>query len=348
MRKEGEGDVNRRRETGFGLAALAWALLLGAGSCRAPERAPAYALVVHGGAGTIRKAEMSPEEEAQIRAALTGALERGKTILSSGGSSLDAVEAVVRALEDDPRFNAGKGAVFNHEGVNELDASIMDGATGKAGAVAAVHRVKNPVVLARAVMEQSKHVLLVVDGAESFAKACGVELVDPSYFYTEARWKALQKALEKDAAVAAARSKEHGTVGAVALDLKGHLAAATSTGGLTDKRFGRVGDSPIVGDGTYADDATCAVSCTGTGEYFMRAVAAYDVAARMRYGHASVGEAATAVIARIGAAGGDGGLIALDGRGRFAMPFNTEGMYRGYLDGKGRPVVLLFKGELAP
>jgi beta-aspartyl-peptidase (threonine type) len=339
--------VSQRKRLGAGFAVLASALLLGGSSCGGPEKAPAFALVIHGGAGTIRKAEMPPGEEAEIRAALAAALERGASVLRSGGSSLDAVEAVVRTLEDDPHFNAGKGAVFNHEGVNELDACIMDGATGKAGAVAAVHRVKNPILLARAVMERSKHVLLVGDGAEAFAKACGVELVAPAYFYTEARWKSLQRALERDAAArgSAPASKEHGTVGAVALDIKGHLAAATSTGGLTDKRFGRVGDSPIVGDGTYADDATCAVSCTGTGEYFMRSVAAYDVAARMRYGHASVGRAAADVIGKIGAAGGDGGMIALDGRGRLAMPFNTEGMYRGYLDGRGKPVVLLYGDE---
>ena len=339
--------MSRGKRLGAGFVALASALLLGGSSCRAPEKAPAFALVIHGGAGTIRRADLSPAEEAQIRGALTVALERGASVLRSGGSSLDAVEAVVRTLEDNPRFNAGKGAVFNHEGVNELDACVMDGATGRAGAVAAVHRVKNPVTLARAVMEKSPHVLLVGDGAEAFARACGVELVDPSYFYTEARWKALQKKLESDAARSgsAPPSKEHGTVGAVALDVKGHLAAATSTGGLTDKRFGRVGDSPIVGAGTYADDATCGISCTGTGEFFIRGVAAYDVAARMRYGHATVDRAASDVIAKIGAAGGDGGLIALDGRGRLAMPFNTEGMYRGYLDDRGEPVVLLYGDE---
>ena len=293
--------------------------------------------VIHGGAGVVR-AELTPEREKAARAGLEQALKAGYSVLKSGGSSVDAVSAAIVILEDNPEFNAGKGAVFNHDGRNELDASIMDGATRKAGAIANVHRVKNPILLARAVMEKSEHVMLIDEGAEQFAKAVGIELVDPKYFYTERRWQALQKALEDERtkAVDPAKTPHHGTVGAVALDVHGNLAAGTSTGGMTNKRFGRVGDSPIIGAGTYADER-CAVSATGWGEYYIRATAARDICARVEYGKQPVAKAADAVVMDVvPKLGGDGGVIALDAKGNFATPFNTDGMYRGWVDRDGK------------
>ena len=295
-------------------------------------------LVIHGGAGVIRK-NLTPEKEKLVRADLEVALDAGYAVLKAGGSSLDAVSRVIVVLEDSPRFNAGKGAVFNHDGVNELDAAIMDGATLRAGAVAAVHRVKNPILLARAVMEKSPHVMLIGDGAEAFAKSVGIELVDPSYFRTEERWQELQDALKAESAKQAStvdRAVHYGTVGAVALDKDGRLAAATSTGGITDKRWGRVGDSPIIGAGTYAD-AHCAVSATGWGEFYIRANAAHDICARVEYAKKSVTEAAREVVMDvIPKLGGNGGVIALDADGNFATPFNTDGMYRGWVDRDGK------------
>jgi len=260
-------------------------------------------------------------------------------VLKSGGSSLDAVEKTIVVLEDSPRFNAGKGAVFTHEGVNELDAAIMDGATLRAGAIAGVHRVRNPILLARAVMEKSPHVMLTGDGAEAFAKTVGITLVDPSYFRTDERWRQLQEALkaeEKKQASALGRAIHYGTVGAVALDREGRLAAGTSTGGMTNKRWGRVGDSPIIGAGTYAN-AHCAVSATGWGEYYIRATAAHDICARVEYAKQPVAKAAHDVVMDvIPKLGGDGGVIALDSDGNFALPFNTDGMYRGWVDRDGK------------
>jgi isoaspartyl peptidase/L-asparaginase-like protein (Ntn-hydrolase superfamily) len=289
-------------------------------------------IAVHGGAGTVNRARMTERRERDFRAALTNALNAGHAVLANGGTSLDAVVAAVLVLEDSPLFNAGRGAVFNAAGRHELDAAVMDGATSRAGAVAAVRRVKNPVLAARAVMERTPHVLLVGAAADRFAGRAGVPLVASDYFSTPARAVALARARANAAATAADR---HGTVGAVALDRAGNLAAATSTGGYTNKLPGRVGDTPLVGAGTYAENATCAVSATGTGELFMRTVAAHDVAARMRYQGASLREAASAALERVTALGGDGGLIAVDSAGNVAMPFVSEGMYRGTaIDGR--------------
>jgi beta-aspartyl-peptidase (threonine type) len=295
-------------------------------------------LVIHGGAGVI-KSEMTPEKEKQVRADLEAALKAGNDVLKSGGSSLDAVTKAILVLEDSPQFNAGRGAVFTHEGKNELDSAIMDGATLRAGAIAGVHRVKNPVLLARAVMEKSPHVFLVGDGAEAFAKTVGIELVEPKYFRTEQRWQQLQEALKaerKQQASALGRMIHYGTVGAVALDQAGHLAAATSTGGMTNKRWNRVGDSPVIGAGTYAN-ARCAVSATGWGEYYIRAVAAHDICARVEYANKPIAQAAKDVVMDvIPKLGGDGRVIALDSDGNFATPFNTDGMYRGWIDRDGK------------
>lgn len=319
--------------------ALAALLYAGAAMSATPIR-----LVVHGGAGTMSRAELTPEREAAIRADLERALRAGHAVLAKGGASLDAVTKAVVVLEDSPYFNAGKGAVFNHDGVNELDASIMDGATRKAGAVAGVRRVKNPILLARAVMEKSAHVMLVGDGAEAFGRSVGVELVEPSYFRTEERWEQLRKALEAEKKPRAALepAAHFGTVGALALDRAGHLAAATSTGGMTNKRWGRVGDSPIIGAGTYAN-GQCAVSGTGWGEFFIRAAVAHDICARVAYRGDSIEAAAKAVVMDVvPALGGDGGVIALDARGNYAMPFNTQGMYRGTIDADGKVTIAIF------
>ncbi len=309
--------------------------------------APPIRLVIHGGAGTMSRTELSAEREQAIRADLERALRAGHAILAKGGTSLDAVTKAVVILEDSPYFNAAKGAVFNAEGKNELDASIMDGATRKAGAVAGLHRVKNPILLARAVMEQSKHVMLIGDGAEVFAKSVGIELVDPKYFRTEERWKQLKEAQAKERASASVESTEKsayfGTVGALALDRDGKLAAATSTGGMTNKRWGRVGDSPIIGAGTYAD-ARCAVSGTGWGEYFIRAAVAHDICARVEYRGDSIEQAANDVVMTVvPELGGDGGVIALDAAGNYAMPFNTQGMYRGTIGADGNVSVAIFR-----
>ena len=306
--------------------------------------APPVRLVIHGGAGTMARSELSGEREAAIRADLERALRAGFEVLEDGGASLEAVTRAVVVLEDSPYFNAGKGAVFNADGINELDASIMDGATKRAGAVAGVHRVRNPIRLARAVMEQSKHVMLAGDGAEAFAKTAGIELVEPSYFRTEERWEQLQKAKRNpSAALESTPSSYFGTVGAIALDDAGHLAAATSTGGMTNKRWGRIGDSPIIGAGTYADER-CAVSGTGWGEFFIRAAVAHDICARVAYRGDSIADAADAVVMKVvPALGGDGGVIALDAKGNVAMPFNTEGMYRGTIDVDGKVSIAIFR-----
>lgn len=324
--------------------------LLGVGlmACAVPALAAAPVLVIHGGAG-VEKAGLAPAEQAAARAAMAQALQAGNAILQQGGSAVDAVAATITVLEDAPQFNAGRGAVFTHDGRNELDAAIMDGATGQAGAIAGVHRVRNPIQLARAVMEHSEHVMLVGDGAEAFAQAQGMALVDPAYFRTDKRWLQLQKALKEEAARQAhadlETAKHFGTVGALALDAQGRLAAGTSTGGMTNKRYGRVGDSPVIGAGTYAN-AQCAVSGTGWGEYYLRSVAAHDICARVKYAGQRLAEAAEAVIDReIPAAGGNGGAIALDAQGHMAFPFNTQGMYRGWIGADGVPHVAIFDDE---
>ncbi len=313
----------------------------------ATPEASTLVLVVHGGAGTMRRAEMSAEVEAAYREKLAQGLLVGHGILRDGGTSLDAVEATIRVFEDSPLFNAGKGAVFTAEGRNELDASIMDGATMRAGAVAAVTNVRHPISAARAVMEQTPHVMLASRGAETFAEGAGLEIVEPSYFFTERRWQQLEKARQKQDAgesdAAGENGSPTGTVGAVALDRFGNLAAGTSTGGMTNKRFGRVGDSPIIGAGTYAG-RSCAVSGTGHGEYFIRYAVAYDICARVTYLGSGLARAAEAVVMqRLQEAGGTGGVIALDAEGNLAMPFNTEGMYRGYIRQDGNPHVEIFK-----
>ncbi|HEX7813624.1 isoaspartyl peptidase/L-asparaginase [Dyella sp.] len=305
-------------------------------------------LVIHGGAGVIKR-DMSPAREKAVRAALTQALQAGYAQLKSGKAAIDAVSAAIVLLEDDPNFNAGKGAVFTHDGKNELDAAIMDGFTLRAGSVAGLHRVKNPILLARAVMEKSEHVMLVGEGAEAFAKEVGIALVDPGYFRTEERWQQLQKALKEDRMrkphADEETAKHFGTVGAVALDVAGHLAAGTSTGGITDKRYGRVGDSPIIGAGTYADSG-CAVSGTGWGEYYIRTVAAHEICMRVTQMRVPLDRAAAEVINQeIPSMGGNGGAIALDADGHIAMPFNTDGMYRGWIGADGVPHVALYGDE---
>lgn len=308
-------------------------------ACASPSSPhPAFLLVVHGGAGTIRRADLTPADDSAYRSVMTQAIRAGYDVLHAGGSSLDAVTATITVLEDSPLFNAGKGAVFTNAGTIELDAALMDGTGLAAGAVAGVKHIKNPINLARLVMERSPHLLLAGAGAEAFATEQGVPLVPQSYFFTERRWKELERAR-------AAPPTEHGTVGAVALDRHGRLAAGTSTGGLTNKRWGRIGDSPIIGAGTYAS-ARCAVSGTGVGEYFIRNVVAYDICARMLYKGESVAEAADAVVMKkLVTQGGEGGVIALDRAGHFAMPFNSEGMYRGYVGPDGRIVVKIYGDE---
>jgi beta-aspartyl-peptidase (threonine type) len=301
-------------------------------------------LLIHGGAGTISRQEMPADREAAFRAALASALESGYAVLDEGGSALDAVTVAIVMMEDDELFNAGRGAVFTHQGRNEMDAAIMDGATRSAGAVAAVHLVKNPILLARQVMENSPHVLLVGTGAEEFAVERHMELRPPSYFRTERRWRQL---LERIDSQASADPGGHlGTVGAVALDRNGNLAAGTSTGGMTDKHTGRVGDSPIIGAGTYADNDSCAVSATGQGEYFMRAVIAHDICARVRYLEESPLESATSVVMQeLVTMGGEGGVIVLDRTGGHGFVFNTGGMYRGVIQRRGQPRVAIFGDE---
>jgi len=308
-------------------------------------------LAIHGGAGTIERSTMTPEKEREYRAGLERALTAGYEILKRGGSSLDATEAAVRVLEDDPHFNAGRGSVFTSAGTNEMDASIMDGKTLKAGAVGSVQHIKNPINLARLVMETSPHVMLDCAGAEAFAKANGIELVDQKYFFTQQRWDDLQKmkAAEKNRASGDGTSffitnqNRHGTVGAVALDKDGNLAAATSTGGTTNKMPGRIGDTPVIGAGTYANNQTCAVSCTGDGEYFIRVAAAHEVSALMQHRGIKLQEAAQTALDAVKQLGGTGGLIAIDKNGEIASPFNTTGMYRGYVDPKGKFVVEIYK-----
>lgn len=300
------------------------------------------AIAIHGGAGTILRTQMTPVLEKEYRGGLESALSTGWQILKNGGSALDAVEAAVCSLEDFPLFNAGRGSVFTHDGEQEMDASIMDGARLKAGCVAFVKNIKNPVHLARLVMERTEHVLLAGDGANQFAEQQDVETPPDEYFFTEHRWLQLQEAIaEGRVQLDHAAAKPIGTVGAVACDKNGNLAAATSTGGMTNKKFGRVGDTAIIGAGTYADD-TCAVSCTGHGEYFMLASTAHDVAARMKYKGLSLEDAARETIDHLTAIKGEGGLIAVDREGNVTLPFNSDGMYRGYIDENGDSQIRIY------
>ena len=305
-------------------------------------------LVIHGGAGMVRQ-DMTPAKDKAIRAAMTEALRDGYAELKAGKSAVDAVMAAIVVLEDDPNFNAGKGAVFTHDGRNELDAAIMDGDTLRAGAVANVQRVKNPILLARAVMDRTPYVMLSGAGAEEFAQEQGISLVDPSYFRTEQRWQQLQKALKEDAAkrphADEEAAKHFGTVGAVALDAQGRLAAGTSTGGMNDKRWGRIGDSPIIGAGTYAN-SDCAVSGTGWGEFYMRTMAAYEICMKVTQMRVPIKRAAVVVINQeIPSMGGNGGAIALDAQGHISIPFNTDGMYRGWINADGVPHVAIYGDE---
>lgn len=316
-----------------------------------------YVMVIHGGAGTILKKNMTPEKEAAYIAVLTQALKAGYAKIKDGKTSLDAVEATINVLENDPHFNAGKGAVFTHEGKNELDAAIMDGKNLMAGAVAGVTTVKNPISAARAVMEKSEHVMMVGAGADQFAKDAGLEIVDPKYFWTKERWDGLQQAIKDDSTKAVLDhgskksellgAKNHdykfGTVGCVALDKAGNLAAGTSTGGMTNKKYGRVGDAPIIGSGTYCNNETAGISCTGWGEFYIRNVVAKTISDLMEYKGLSVAEAAKAALDKVGKMGGDGGLIALDRKGNMTMPFNTEGMYRGAITADGKIEVNIYK-----
>jgi beta-aspartyl-peptidase (threonine type) len=298
-----------------------------------------FSIVIHGGAGTILRKNMSPEQETLYTAKLEEAIRVGYVVLKNGGSSLDAVQKTINILEDSPLFNAGKGAVFTNAETNEHDASIMDGNTLKAGASAGTTIVKNPINLARAVMDQSPHVMLSGVGAETFAKEQGLEIVDPSYFYTEKSFNGLQRVKNSQKTAfynEDIKDSKFGTVGCVALDKHGNLAAGTSTGGMTNKRWGRIGDAPIIGAGTYANNKTCAVSCTGWGEYFIRGVVAYDISALMEYKGLSLKEAAQEVIQKkIPELGGDGGIIAIDKYGNMTMEFNTSGMFRATMNEKG-------------
>jgi beta-aspartyl-peptidase (threonine type) len=314
----------------------------------APQKTAKWAVVLHGGAGVIERKSMKPETDAAYRAGLKEALKAAEDVLSRGGSSLDAVEAAIRLLEDNPLFNAGKGAVFTAEGKNELDAAMMDGATLKARAVAGVTRTKNPISLARAVMEKSPHVMLIGTGADEFAASVGLEQVDPSYFFTERRWQSLIKQLKKEglplpprpadapppppepvSEIEPAAAHKYGTVGVVALDREGNLAAGTSTGGTQAKRWGRVGDSPIIGAGTYASNQSCAVSATGTGEYFIRLTVARTICSLVQYKGMTLQAAVDEVVQKqLTALKGDGGVIAMTPDGQVAWSFNTPGMYR--------------------
>ncbi|MCO6164084.1 isoaspartyl peptidase/L-asparaginase family protein [Flavobacterium sp. NRK F7] len=329
--------------------------------CKSGETNPSptstnkIAIVIHGGAGTILKENLTPELEQEYKKKLEEAVRTGYKILQNGGSSLDAVEKTIRVLEDSPLFNAGKGAVFTNQGKNELDASIMDGKSLKAGAIAGVTTVKNPITLARTVMEKSEHVLLAREGADFFAAQNGLELVDPSYFYVENRYQSLLRAKEKEKIELdhddkaefydpTIKDSKYGTVGCVALDKNGNIAAGTSTGGMTNKKWGRIGDAPIIGAGTYANNSTCGVSATGWGEFFIRNVVAYDIAALMDYKKRTLEKASQEVIQKkLTQLGGTGGIIALDKKGTIVMEFNTPGMYRAAIDSNGKLTLGIYK-----
>jgi len=298
---------------------------------------PHWAIVIHGGAGVITRDRLTPEVEAEYRAMLKTAIDTGAAVLAGGGTALDAIERTIHVMEECPLFNAGKGAVFTHEGRNEMDASIMDGSNLAAGAVAGVTDIKSPISAARKVMEASPHVLLAGKGASEFAAEQGLEIVDPSYFYTEERYQQLRKALDKE---------KFGTVGCVVLDLHGNIAAGTSTGGMTNKRYNRIGDTPVIGAGNYANNNTCAVSGTGHGEFFIRYTVAHDISALMEYRGLTLDSAARLVVnEKLLKAGGSGGVIAIDRKGNISMPFNSEGMYRGYRTSEGASGVFIFADE---
>lgn len=326
---------------------------------------PEFAIIIHGGAGTILKKNMTPEKEAAYKAKLEEAIRVGYEILKNGGSSLDAVTKTINVMEDSPLFNAGKGAVFTNAETNELDASIMDGKTLNAGASAGTTNVRNPIDLARAVMDNSKHVMLSGKGAEIFAEEQGLTLVDPSYFYTENRLESLKRVKEREAKASTSsatkadkidtesayldfydadiKDSKFGTVGCAALDKNGNLAAGTSTGGMTNKRYGRIGDAPIIGSGTYANNATCAVSSTGWGEYFIRAQVAHDISALMEYKGLSLKDAAKIVLDKVKTLGGDGGIVAVDKNGNMVADFNTAGMYRATMNDKGELTIGIYE-----
>lgn len=332
---------------------LALAFVASSLAAFAADSAKPFGLVLHGGAGVIERASMTPEREAEYRAKLTEARDAGYVVLERGGSALDAIVATIIVLEDSPLFNAGKGAVFTAEGTCELDSSIMDGRTQAAGAVAGLKRIKNPITLARTVMEKSVHVMLTGDGAEKFAQQQGFAFVPNDYFYTPRRREQLERAQQRETEKtkgkksaslddAFDRLSRYGTVGCVALDRQGNLAAGTSTGGMTNKRFGRIGDSPIIGAGTYANNATCAVSATGWGEFFIRATVAHDISAQMEYKGTPLATAAQATMDKVAKLGGDGGVVCIDKDGNVAMPFNTAGMYRGYRVSTGKAGIEIF------
>ncbi len=296
-----------------------------------------WALVIHGGAGVITRDLMTTEQDSAYRIVLNEALETGKRILSEGGTAIDAVEKTIHVMENSPLFNAGKGAVFTHRGTNEMDAAIMDGSDLNAGSVAGITDIKNPISAARAVMEKSVHVMLSGTGASEFAVEQGLEQVDPSYFYTDHRYRQLTEAVNRE---------KNGTVGCCALDKNGNLAAGTSTGGMTNKKYKRIGDAPIIGAGTYANNSSCAVSATGHGEYFIRWTVAHDISALMEYSNMSLNEAADLVINdKLVKAGGTGGIVSVDKYGNIAMPFNTEGMFRGFVDSEGNQAVYIYMDE---
>lgn len=311
---------------------------------------PPLTIVIHGGAGALSPGRYSPEQEAAYKAKLNEALDAGYSVLETGGSALDAVEAAIILMEDSPLFNAGKGAVFSRDGKNELDASIMDGRTLNAGAISGVRKVRNPIKLARTVMEKSEHVMFTGEGAEDFAEDNGYDLINPKYFFTQSRWRTYKEALKAEKAARKANKKssvpvdfKFGTVGAVALDTNGNIAAGTSTGGMTLKRWGRVGDAPIIGAGTFADNNSCGVSATGHGEYFMRLTIARDICAQVEYGAKSIHEAADNVInSRLADLGGSGGVIVLGPDGDFTLLFNTEGMFRGVKQQNGPNAVAIY------
>jgi beta-aspartyl-peptidase (threonine type) len=296
-----------------------------------------WAIVIHGGAGVITREKMTPEMDKEYRTALMEAMATGRRILAAGGTALEAVEKTINILEDNPLFNAGKGAVFTHDGKNELDAAIMDGSNLAAGSVAGVTDIKNPITAARYVMTKSEHVMLTGAGASQFAREQGLEIVPPSYFYTEKRFNELQQILKKE---------KNGTVGCCALDRSGNLAAGTSTGGMSDKKYNRVGDAPIIGAGTYANNNTCAVSATGHGEFFIRWTVAHDISALMEYKGISLKEASELVVNdKLLKAGGSGGVICIDSKGNISMPFNSEGMFRGFATADGKEGVFIYKDE---
>jgi beta-aspartyl-peptidase (threonine type) len=308
--------------------------------CSVPEEKPKAVLVIHGGAGWIKRGSVSDSLEQELTKTLQTSLRKGRAIISSGGSSLDAVQTAIMHLEDSPLFNAGKGSVFTYDEKNEMDSAIMDGATGNAGAATGIQTIKNPIEVARAVLDKSVHVFLSGTGAEEFAIEQGLTQVEPSYFFTQ---KNYDKVIEAKASMKEVKQDKLGTVGAVALDTHGNIAAGTSTGGMTNKRYGRIGDVPVIGAGTYAENGICGISATGHGEYFIRYVVAHDIATRMKYANQNIHQAANDVITSLKEKGGLGGVIGLDSAGNVVMPFNTPEMFRGYISLDGEPVVAMYK-----